>query len=161
MQEEAIMLIKTRYFGEINLGEEKIITFENGLIGFEGYTTYTLLYDNDKEEETDIMWLQSTEEQSLAFPVINPFHVKSDYNPSIEEELLAPLGELNDDNTCVLLTVTVPSDIQQTAVNLKAPLIINSDTRKGCQIIADNKEYSVKYNLYEAIQRAKKEKGEK
>lgn len=155
------MLIKTRYFGEIDLGEEKIITFENGLIGFEKYTTFTLLYDSDKKEETDLMWLQSIQEESLAFPVINPFNVKPDYNPAVEEELLSSLGELNDDNICVLLTVTVPSDIKKTAANLKAPLIINSDTRKGCQLIVDNKEYSVKYNLYEAMQEAKKKRGEK
>ena len=154
------MFIKTRYFGEINLGEEKIITFENGLIGFENYTTYTLLYDSDKKEETDLMWLQSTEEQSLALPVINPLNVKPDYNPSVDKELLSSLGTLTDDNICILLTVTVPEDIKQTAVNLKAPLIINSETRKGCQIIVDNKEYSVKYNLYEAMQKNKKERGE-
>ncbi len=154
------MLIKTKYFGEINLCEEKIITFENGLIGFEEYKTYTLLYDSEKKEETNLMWLQSTEEEGLAFPVINPLNVKPDYNPSIEQELLSPLGELNDNNICILLTVTVPQDIKQTAVNLKAPLIINSDTRKGCQLIVDNKDYPIKYNLYEAMQKAKREKGE-
>ena len=79
---------------------------------------------------------------------------------SVEEELLSSLGTLTDDNICVLLTVTVPQDIKQTAVNLKAPLIINSDTKKGCQIIVDNKDYSVKYNLYEAMQKHKKEKGD-
>ena len=43
------------------------------------------------------------------------------------------------------------------AANLKAPFIINSDTRKGCQIIVENKDYEIKYNVYEAL---KKKKGE-
>ena len=31
------MLVKTKYFGEINLSEDKIITMERGMFGFEEY----------------------------------------------------------------------------------------------------------------------------
>lgn len=154
------MLIKTRYFGEIDLGEEKIITFENGLMGFEDFKRFTILYDVDGERDATISWLQSTEEQGLAFPVINPLIVKADYDPMVEDEVLKPLGDLTPENLVVLLTLTVPSDLAKTTANLKAPLIINSDTRKGCQLIVENPEYEVKYNIYEVVRRIKAEKGE-
>lgn len=154
------MLVKTKYFGEIDLTEDKILEFENGIMGFEEYTKYTILYDNQEEKKGSIMWFQSVEEPALALPVINPFYVKSDYNPEVSEELLQSLGEINDENLCVLLTLTVPGDVKRTTANLKAPLIVNADTRKGCQAIVENADYEVKYNVYEAIKKMKEEKGD-
>ena len=39
------MLVKTRYFGEIDLTDEKIITLDKGLMGFDEFKRYTILYD--------------------------------------------------------------------------------------------------------------------
>ena len=151
------MLVKTRYFGEIDLTEDKILTFDNGILGFEDYKKYTLLFNNEDGKGTTISWLQSLDEEGLAIPVINPLLVKEDYDPIVEDEWLVALGELNDDNILVLLSMTIPSDLTKMTANLKAPFIINSDTRKGCQIIVENKDYEIKYNVYEAL---KKKKGE-
>jgi flagellar assembly factor FliW len=155
------MLIKTKYFGDINLEEDKIITFSQGIMGFEDFKRYTILFDVEEGEKSNISWLQSLDEQGLALPVINPFHVKPDYNPIVEDEILKPIGEIDEQNLVILLSLTVPSDIEKMSVNLKAPFIINSDTRKGCQIIVENQDYEVKYNVYDALKQLKKEKGEK
>ena len=45
------MKIDTKYFGEIEIGDEKVIHFDNGVLGFEDYKDYTILYDIDAEEE--------------------------------------------------------------------------------------------------------------
>ena len=145
------MLVKTRHFGEVDLDESKIIYFENGILGFEDCKEYTLIYDNEDGERPDISWLQSVDEVSLAIPVISPFIVKSDYNPEIEDELLKPLGDLTDENTAVFVSITVPSDIEKITANLKAPFIINSNDRKGAQIIVENSEYEVKYRFYDQL----------
>ncbi len=150
------MLVKTKYFGEIDLTDEKIITLERGLFGFEEYKRYTILYDCDKEGENNISWFQCVDNQALALPVINPLIVKEDYNPVVEDELLTGLGEITEENLVILLTMTVPSDIKEMSVNLKAPIIINADTRKGAQIIAENQDYEVKYKIYDVLN-AKKE----
>ena len=146
------MLIKTKHFGEIELSEDKVICFENGILGFEDYTKYTLLYDNDDDERPDISWLQSLDEPTLAIPVVSPFLIKQDYNPEVDDELLKPLGEVTDENVVVLISVTVPADIEKITANLKAPFIINSDSRKGAQIIVENSDYEVKYYFYEQLQ---------
>lgn len=151
------MLVKTKYFGEVDLAEEKIITFENGIMGFEQLKKFTILFDNDEEKQGGIMWFQSVDEPTFAMPVISPFLVKTDYKAEVADELIQPLGELTEENICILLTMTVSSDVKKTTANLKAPLIINSDTRKGCQIIAENPDYEIKYNVYEAIQKMKEE----
>ncbi len=144
------MVVKTKFFGEINLPEEKIITLDRGLIGLPDYKQFTILYDCEKEESA-ISWFQSVDEPTLALPIINPLLVKEDYNPIVEDELLKHMGELTDDNLVIMLTMTVPSDIEEMSVNLKAPIIINSDTRKGAQIIAENDDYEVKYKIYDIL----------
>ena len=154
------MLIQTKYFGKIDLEESKIITFDQGIMGFEECKQYTILYDIEDGENPAISWLQSTQEPGLALPVINPFIIKPDYNPVVEDELLKPLGEINEDNLVLLLTVTVPADIKNMSVNLKAPFIINVDTRKGRQAIVENQDYEIKYKVYDIIQKTKGKKGE-
>lgn len=152
------MLVKTRHFGEIDLDENKIIYFENGILGFEDYKKYTLLYDDENGERPDISWLQSLEEPSLAIPVISPFIVRPDYNPEVEDELLKPLGEITDQNIVVLVSITVPSEIEKISANLRAPFIINSDTRRAAQIIVENPNYEVKYRFYEQLKANKTKK---
>ena len=149
------MLVKTKFFGEVNLPEEKIITFDRGLIGLTDYKKFTILYDCEKEE-SNVSWLQCVEEPALALPVVKPWIVKEDYNPIVEDELLNHLGELTEDNLVLLLTMTVSADIKQMSVNLKAPIVINADTRKGAQIICENQDYEVKYKVYDVL-KAKKE----
>lgn len=149
------MIVKTKHFGEIDLDEEKVLTFDNGIMGFEDCRRYTILYNNESGERPVISWLQSLDEQALALPVVNPLFVKEDYNPLIEDELLAGLGGLTEENQVIFVTLTVPKDLTKMTANLKAPIVINADTRKGCQIIAENQDYVVKYPVYESFARAK------
>lgn len=154
------MLVKTKYFGEIELDEEKVLTFDKGIMGFEDFKKYTILFNNEDEKRPAISWLQSIEEPALAIPVINPLVIKEDYNPTIEDELLKPLGNIDGENVVVLLAMTIPSDLTKMTVNLKAPFVINSDTRRGCQLIVENQDYPVRYNAYDVLQAMKQEKEE-
>lgn len=149
------MLIQTKYFGEIDLTEEKIITLDKGLMGFDEFKQYTILYDCEKEEGTNISWFQSVDEPTLALPVINPLIVKEDYNPVVEDELLQALGDINEENLVILITMTVPENLKEMSVNLKAPIIINADTRKGAQIVVENQDYEVKYKIYDVLKKKK------
>lgn len=155
------MLIKTKCFGEVDITEEKVITFDEGLLGFEEYKRFTLLYNNEDGKKANVSWLQSMDEEKLAFPVITPFIVKEDYQPVINETLLQDLGDLDEENTLVLLTMSVPKDLTKMTANLKAPLVINSDMRKGVQAIVENQDYLVKFPIYDILQQAKKAKEEK
>ncbi|MDF2944210.1 MAG: hypothetical protein K0S01_3068 [Herbinix sp.] len=149
------MLINTRHFGEINLDESKVIYFDNGILGFEEYKKYTLLFDDEKGERPDISWLQSLDEPALAIPVVSPFLVKPDYNPEVEDELLKSLGELTEDNIVVMVSVTIPTDVEKISANLKAPFILNSDSKKGAQLIIENSDYEVKFRFYEQLKARK------
>ena len=60
------MVIKTKCFGEVEIDDEKVIEFETGLLGFEQYKKYTLIFDSTTEEQPIISWLQCVEEPALA-----------------------------------------------------------------------------------------------
>lgn len=153
------MKAATRLFGEIEIDESKIITFEDGIIGFPDMKKFTLIFDEEKEGRPSISWLQSMDEPEIAFPVMDPLFVCETYNPSVEDELLKNLGTIKEDNLYVLVTVTVPQNIKELAVNLKAPIVINTDTRKASQIIVDD-DLPVRYRIYEILEEAKKKAGE-
>lgn len=154
------MKVNTRLFGEIEVEKEKIICFENGIIGFPDCKQFTLIFDETEDgERKTISWLQSLDEPSFALPVMDPLLVKDDYNPQVEYELLKGLGDLTEENTYVLVTVTVPSDIKKLSVNLKAPIVINVDELKAEQIIVED-GFPVKYMIYDILQNKKKKAGE-
>ena len=153
------MKAATRLFGEIEIDESKIITFEDGIIGFPDMKKFTLIFDEEKEGRPSISWLQSMDEPEIAFPVMDPLFVCETYNPSVEEELLKNLGTIKEDNLYVLVTVTVPQNIKELAVNLNAPIVINTDTRKASQIIVED-DLPVRYRIYEILEEAKKKAGE-
>lgn len=149
------MRIKTKIFGEIDIDDEKILHFTNGIIGFPDLKDFALMYDAEKGEKSNIRWLQSLQEPAFAMPVLDPLAVKPDYNPEVEDELLKPIGELNPDEMLVLVTLTVPKDITKMSVNLCAPIVIHTESRKACQIIVDNEKYPVKYMIYDVLQKKK------
>ncbi len=153
------MKAATRLFGKIEIDESKIITFEDGIIGFPDMKKFTLIFDEEKEGRPSISWLQSMDEPEIAFPVMDPLFVCETYNPSVEDELLKNLGTIKEDNLYVLVTVTVPQNIKELAVNLKAPIVINTDTRKASQIIVED-DLPVRYRIYEILEEAKKKAGE-
>ena len=154
------MKADTRLFGEIDIEEEKIIHMEKGMIGFPELQNFALIYDEEKEKtQNSVMWLQSMDEPRVAFPVMHPSAVKQDYNPTVNDAMLLPLGTLQDENIYILVTVTAAQDVRETSVNLKAPIVINTETRKGCQIIVED-DYPVKYKIYEAVKAGKEKAGE-
>ncbi len=151
------MQIETRLFGEIDIEDEKIIYFEKGIIGFPDCQKFTLIYDEGEDgARKGISWLQSLDEPAFALPVMDPLLVKEDYNPQVEDEALEHLGNLTAENTYVLVTVTAKEDITLLSVNLKAPVVINTDERKAHQVIVED-DFPVKFPIYEIL-KAKKEK---
>ena len=149
------MIIKTKAFGEVEITDDKIITFPAGIIGFPDMKRFTLLHDEERGVAAGIRWLQSLEEPAFAMTVMDPLMVKEDYNPEIDDELLAGIGEVTPDNLLVLVTVRVPSDLTQMSVNLQGPIVINVDERKACQIIVDADTYPVRFPVYDILQSRK------
>lgn len=151
------MKVNTRLFDEIDVADEKIITLDKGIIGFPFMRKFTLIYGKDDDESKEkeagaLMWFQSLDEPQFALPVVSPVDILPEYNPQINDDELEPLGELNDENLLVLVTMKVPPEIEKMTINLKAPIIINTDTRLGGQIIVEN-DFQVQFPVYDLLQK--------
>ena len=142
------MVIKTRIFGEVTIDDEKMINFPNGIVGFPELTDFALIHDAEKGNQGGIRWLQSVQEPNFAMPVVDPLVIRTDYNPSVDDELLKVIGE--GDNLLVLVTITVPTDLKKMSINLKAPLVVNVDTRKAVQVVLED-DFPVKFQIYDIL----------
>lgn len=151
------MKVNTKVFGEVDIEESKILHFPQGIVGFPELTDFALIHDVEKEGVCAIRWLQSMQEPAFAMPVMDPLAVKPDYNPEVEDELLKPLGKLDPEEILVLVTLTVPSDLTKMTVNLQAPIVVNAEEKRACQIIVDSDLYPVRFPIYDIIQEMKKE----
>ena len=147
------MTTKTRLFGKITIDDEKLITFPEGIVGFPFLKQFALIHDAENEN-APIMWLQSMDEPTFAMPVIEPQLVTDSYNPTVDDTYLEPLGELAEDQIYSLVTITVPPQIENMSVNLKAPIVINMANNKAVQIIVED-DYKVKHPIYETLRKRK------
>ena len=142
------MKADTRLFGKIEIEDEKILTFDQGIIGFPYMKHFALIFDVEDGKEAKIKWLQSMDEECFAMPVMSPYELVPDYHPSVSDETWQTLGEIRDEDMLVLVTVTVPTDITQMSINLA--------TNKASQVIVED-EYPVKYKIYDKVKDGKKE----
>ena len=99
--------------------------------------------------------LQSVEDGSLAFMLLDPFIVRPDYEVEIDDEVAARLSIENNEDIAIFSIVVVPENIKLMSFNLKAPIIINARVKKGTQYIVDNGDYGVRHYLADEIDRAK------
>ena len=75
----------------------------------------------------------------------------------MDDDILKNIGELIPDETLILVTVTVPKELQAMSVNLRAPIVINAAEKKATQVIVEGDEYPIKYPIYEILNKKKKE----
>ena len=141
------MTTETRLFGTITIEDEKLITFPEGIVGFPFMKQFALIRDEENENAA-IMWLQSMEESQFAMPVIEPNLIEANYNPVVDDEYLAPVGDISPEQTYSLVTITVPADIEKMTANLKAPIVINMSNNKDVKSIVED-DYQVKHPIYE------------
>jgi len=139
------MIIKTARFGELDVGEQDIVEFNPGLLGFETLTRYILM---DIAEIPDFKWLQSIDEPNLAFLLVDPFTIKKSYCVELSDDVVNKLEIKEPEQVLVYTIVTVPkSGFKNATTNLVGPLIINWLRKKGKQIIFERDSNSIRYPL--------------
>jgi flagellar assembly factor FliW len=141
------MEIKTKFQDIIEIQESDILTFEQGIPGFENEKKFVLL----PIEETELSLLQSVETKELAFIITDPFLFFKDYDfelSSVEQELLK-INEKKEVFVQVIITVADP--YEKSTANLQAPVIINVKNNKCKQIILSNGKYRTKHRLTDAF----------
>jgi flagellar assembly factor FliW len=137
------MKVNTKAFGLIDIEEKQKINFSDGLFGFEEYNEYVLL---DAEQEP-FFWLQSVNNQDIAFILINPFLFRSDYEVNIANEELLKIGITSPENALIFVIVTIPQGGSPMTANLQGPLVINRQEMKGMQAVLSDIRWKTKHDI--------------
>lgn len=135
------MYIDTTRFGRVAILEEDILAFDQGLIGMEQCRRWVLLADAGNES---LAWLQSVDRPEAALAVVSPRRFVADYQVRVGRRDLAPLGDASSKSLQVL--VILNRHDEGLTLNLKAPLVIHLENRRGRQIVAKN-DHEVRYVL--------------
>ena len=130
---------KNRQFGELEFDDEHVLTFPDGIIGFEESRRFILINDEDSQP---FRWLVSIEDEDLSFPLLNPQILVPNYKA----------GNQLKDNATTLVVATLRKEIENSTVNLRSPVIIMNESRTGKQIILEEEAYVLQHPLFAAHQ---------
>ena len=142
------MQIDTLRFGQVEIDEAKLISFEDGIPGLEEYREYALL---QFEESYPIIWLQSITEGGVCLPVLDTYAVLSGYVFDIDDEDVKTLQINGPEDLHVVSVLVIPDEIARMTVNLAAPIIINTATGKAKQILLSGSDYNVRAPVFQDI----------
>jgi len=148
------VLLKGTRLGDVEIADEKVITFPNGILGFEEMKQFVLLTPNPS---VPFHWLQSVENPSLAFVVINPLVFHPEYKMSIPEAQLRIVQNNTDTEIAVLVIVTIPEDPEKMTANMAGPLLINARSRRGIQVVLGDETYQVDHLIIKELQKSGKD----
>lgn len=140
------MRIRTKYFGEVEITEETIVNFPNGLLGFAESKRFAVL---EIPESPGFKFLQDTENTYVSFMIVSPWEFFPDYEAVIDDD---ELMSIRTDNTSesdleVFLVVTIGNSFNESTANLIAPIVINTSDRLGKQFVLHDSKFTTKHKL--------------
>ena len=141
------MEIITKARGKITVSEDRLVTIPAGLFGFEQYTKYALV-DSDYEP---FIWLQSCEDPNLAFLMVDPFLICTEYETDIDDESLGKIGITKPEDIIIMTIVTVPHDCSAITADFQGPLVINKQNHMCMQAILNDNRWSTKVDIVKAL----------
>lgn len=141
------MKIKTSRFGELDITEDQVYRFPEGMLGFEKATQFTILIQDNNQS---LFWLQSLDMPEVAFLMVNPLFVKSDYQIFLQDHDRSILNIVNESNESldfvkVFVILIVYREQKKVTANLLAPLVINDRDKLGKQVVLNGSNYEVEY----------------
>ncbi|TWI59949.1 flagellar assembly factor FliW [Halalkalibacter nanhaiisediminis] len=149
------MNIETKYQGNIEIDEQRVITFAKGIPAFEDETSFVLL---PFEENTPFFVLQSTKTVEVAFVVVNPFDFVPNYQVKLPDSTIDELGIQKQEEVATFVMLTVREPFAGTTANLQAPVIINAAKQKGKQLLMSDTHYQTKHAIFKEVAAAKEGK---
>jgi flagellar assembly factor FliW len=141
------MLIHTVNFGNLDIPEDKIIIFKEGLPGFPQIRRFAVI---ELEELAPFQYLQALDDPPIALFIIDPFVVDPTYEFRLTDADMEELNSKNSTELAVYTVATIPEDPSKATLNLMAPIVINDRDRRGKQVILHESKYSVKYPLLDS-----------
>ncbi len=133
--------VPTELFGPLEIAEEHIIDFSDGLLGFPACRAWALI-DGAKPGTA---WLQSVEYSALVFLLADPFVFFDGFTADLSAAEIRRLDARDASQLAVFAIVTLPEKRSGDATaNLQGPVIINVHSHRGAQVVLGESAWSVR-----------------
>lgn len=142
------MVIGTKFFGEMEIKDKDIIYFHDGMLGLEDLKRYVII---DADDLGKLKCMQSVDEKDIAFIIINPWDIFKDYEVDIDDVELQYFKD-KDIKSMFIYTVLTIKDKTVTS-NLLGPVVINTSTHLGKQIVLYKSSYTTKHIVTQMLKR--------
>ena len=142
-----MLQFSTKYFGQIEADPSALLSFPDGLFGFEEEKQFLLLPFEGSNQ--NLLCFQSTATPTLAFVAMNPFSLKPDYRPILTQEELSLMGVQSSEELCYYVLCAVREPVGDSTVNLRCPIVVNPETQKAVQVILETGDYHMRHPLSE------------
>ncbi len=147
MNDARCLTVRTAAFGAIEVPEEKILCFDEGVPGFPQLRRFAML---EFEDVKPFSYLQSLDDPPIALLVVNPFLIHPSYRFELGETDARSLQAQKLDDVSVFVVATIPENTSDATINLMAPVLINEKSRRGRQVILLDSHYAVRHPLFAA-----------
>ncbi len=135
------MIIETLSWGRLEVDEEQLYHFSKGLPGFDEETDFALI----AMAETPFWYLQSLRDKGLSFLLGDPFAFYPSYEFELPDDEAEELAIKSD--VIIRCIITLKEQVEQSTINLLAPIVLNPVERLGKQIVLHRAPYHTKHSL--------------
>lgn len=139
------MLIQSTRFGEIEVSDQDLVSFPDGLPGFPDEKKFTFL---SQGQDNPFAFLQSVISPDLAFVIVEPFTFFKDYTFKLPDEFVQELKLSKENPPQVFNIATIKDKLETATANLLAPIIVNWQTNTASQIILEKTDYTTRHKLF-------------
>lgn len=138
------MILQTTRFGQIEVDDQRIITFPKGILGFADFKDYVLI---EPGQDTYFFWLQSVQTPDLAFVVTDPSLFVAGYQVPIKPDQMEEMNLGGIEDAQVFVIVNKRGTLL--TGNLQGPLVINTRERIGQQLVLSDRRFTTRVPLVE------------
>ena len=131
-------------FGELDYQQRDVIHLPDGLIGMPQLHNWLLLEMGD---DVPMKWLQSLDRSDFGVPVSHAWLFHDNYEFDLPAAATRHLQTMDAVNLTVMVITTIhPGGVLVTG-NLMAPLVIDTETRRGIQLTLDDQQWSLRQEI--------------
>jgi flagellar assembly factor FliW len=130
-------------FGDFEAGGDSIVTFPDGLPGFEQCRRFVVLR---QAGTTPLVCLHAVDGPAAAFLAIDPRSITSGYRCVLSDSDRLRLGAGPGTTLLWLSIVTIVQD-DELYVNLRAPVVINPERLVGIQTVPQRTAYPLRQRI--------------
>lgn len=143
------MIIQTTRFGQVQVQDEDLLNFSEGILGFGELRKFVLLDDPNDEI---FAWLQSCEEPAIAFPVLEPELFTENFRVTLAKTDMEALKLQSNERPRLFCIVTIPDDPTLMTANLKAPIVINAAQKLARQCVLQDNNLAIREPIFTKLQ---------